>query len=276
MQLLPAETSGNLIGQVHLAECLDLCERVYRAGLRVDMILCDLPYGTTACKWDVIIPFGPLWAHYERIIKDNGAIVLTATQPFATEIINSKRDWFRYDLIWSKNQVSGILNAKRQPLRSHEHILIFYKSPTTYNAQLIPFSETTVQRYRDGDRYVKSEYTSKGTVYNKKEKLDTYIDFKKGRNPGSVLTIKCVHNGNNNRLHATQKPVELFSWLIRSYTNPGDLVLDNCIGSGTTAIACIQEGRNYICFEKDEKYYNVCVERIAKELNKPEQLKLIV
>ena len=251
------------LNTIHKGDCLDIMRNI--SDKSIDMILCDLPYGTTACKWDIVIPFNPLWDNYLRVLKDNGAIILFASQPFSTDLINSKRDWFRYELIWEKNLWSNFLNAKRQFLRAHESILVFYKSQPTYNPQFLEFSESTKKRYKQGDRYVKSEYTNNGTVYNKKEKNDAYIDFNRGRHPGSVLKFKCVHNGNNKRLHPSQKPVDLYEYLIKTYTNKGELVLDNCAGSGTSAIASMRTGRNFICIEKEDKYFEVMKSRIENE-----------
>jgi len=216
----------------------------------IDMILCDLPYGTTQCKWDAVIPFESLWREYRRLIKDKGAIVLTATQPFASQIVISNLDLFKYEWIWKKPMGQGFLNAKSQPLRNHEQILVFYNKQPTYNPQ---FTKGKPYKQKQGDH---------GTNYGKRGKnVKEVITINEGiRYP---LTVQDF-NYDKDKVHPTQKPVELFEYLIRTYTNEGDLVLDNCIGSGTTAVACINTKRNFIGIELEEKYYKIALERIAK------------
>lgn len=223
------------------------------ADKSVDMILCDLPYGTTKNKWDVIIPFGFMWEQYERVIKENGAIVLFSQQPFTTSLICSNKDFFRYDIIWDKVMTSGFLNANRMPLRSHEHILVFYKKLPTYNPQ---------------KREISGSFGKKG----KNAVNNTYGDFeykddryKKGfGHPKSIITIAKPNNlFNDGNLHPTQKPVELMEYLIKTYTNEGETVLDNCMGSGTTGVACKKTGRHFIGIEKDEKYFEIAVSRVS-------------
>jgi site-specific DNA-methyltransferase (adenine-specific) len=209
----------------------------------VDMILCDLPYGTTACSWDTIIPFEPLWEQYERIIENNGAIVLTASQPFTTKLINSKIELFRYCWVWEKEQGVNFLMAKKQPLKVHEDVCVFSKNQTVYNPQM------TV-----GKPYLSGKGDS-GEVTGKVKKIQTKNEGT--RYPRSIIQFK-----RETGLHPTQKPVTLFEYLIRTYTNEEDLVLDNCIGSGTTAIACLNTNRNYIGFETDTAYCNIANKRI--------------
>ncbi|MFH1238272.1 MAG: site-specific DNA-methyltransferase [archaeon] len=215
----------------------------------VDMILCDLPYGTTKNKWDSVIDLDKMWEQYERIIKDNGAIVLTAVQIFASQLIMSKPNLFRYDLIWKKTIASGQLNVNRMPLRIHEHILVFYKNLPTYNQQMTEGKPYTINR----------KATYKGEGYNKQ--TDSFKENTGFRHPTSVLEFS------NPRIkggHPTQKPVELFEWLVKTYTNKGDLVLDNTIGSGTTAVSCINTGRNYIGIELSKKYCKMADKRIKE------------
>lgn len=216
----------------------------------IDMILCDLPYGTTQNKWDIIIPLNELWKQYERIIKPNGAIVLTAVQIFASQLIMSNPKLFKYDLIWKKTIASGQLNVNHMPLRLHEHILVFYKKQPVYN-----------QQFTEGKPYVidrKANY--KGEGYNKQ--TDSYKKNTGFRHPTSVLEFS------NPRIkggHPTQKPISLFEYLIKTYTNEGDLILDNTIGSGTTAVACINTKRNFIGIELDKKYCEMAKKRIKSE-----------
>ena len=212
----------------------------------VSLILCDLPYGTTNCAWDTVIPFAPLWEQYRRVLKPRGAVVLTATQPFATALINSARGLFRYDLVWEKAAPVGFANCNRPPMRSHELILVFYKKQPTYNPQgLIPL-EKPIQ---------KPAKQKSGNVYHGLTKacVQRFTNY-----PRSVLHFPF----RGRRLHPTQKPLELMEYLIRTYSNPGDLVMDNCMGSGTTAEAALNTGRRFVGFEADSGYYNVACRRI--------------
>jgi site-specific DNA-methyltransferase (adenine-specific) len=215
----------------------------------VDMILCDLPYGTTACKWDSIIPFDKLWNQYKRIIKDNGAIVLTASQPFTSELIHSNLKMFKYEWIWEKEQGVNFLLAKKQPMKVHENICVFYKKQCTYNPQ-----------FNIGKPYISGKGTS-GDVTGNVIKKQTVNNGK--RYPRSVQRFNREVG-----LHPTQKPVALFEYLIKTYTNEGETVLDNCIGSGTTAIACMNTNRNYIGFEMDTKYFDIAIKRVNNYLHK--------
>lgn len=244
------------LNKIYNTDCIGEAGMCLIPDSSIDMILCDLPYGTTQNKWDVIIDPVKMWVEYERVIKDNGAIILTAAQPFATDLINSNRKLFKYDLIWYKPLGSGHLNANRMPMRNHEHVLVFYSKPPTYN----PIMGTGIRKSgirkadRNGDNYGKF-------AINKDEKFD---DEGK-RFPQSVIEIT---NGDRTREndHPTQKPVDLFRYLIKTYSNEGDTVLDNCMGSGTTAIACIIENRNYIGFENDtvNGYYEAAMQRIEQ------------
>lgn len=217
----------------------------------IDMILCDLPYGTTKCKWDIVIPFDKLWKQYKRVIKDNGAILLFGKQPFTSDLVNSNRDMYRYELIWEKTRAGNSMQVKKQPSAIHENIEVFYKKQPTYNDLKFKVDEKYIDKRKSiRDSFYKSEHYS-GVM---KRKADDGM-----RHPQSILPFNSVwHTG----MHPTEKPVELFEWLIKSYTNEGDVVLDNCIGSGTTAIACINTNRNYIGFEKENNYYEMCLERI--------------
>jgi site-specific DNA-methyltransferase (adenine-specific) len=216
----------------------------------IDMILCDLPwlYGTTACKWDTIIPFEPLWAQYKRLIKDNGAIVLTASQPFTSALVMSNVKMFKYELIWEKTKSTGFLDCAYRPMRSHENICVFYNAKPTYCPQK-----------SKGEPWVRGRVKRPKSCWG--EQAEHYAENTTGeREPKSVVLVA---NPNNGSLHPTQKPVALFEYLIRTYTNEGDTVLDNCSGSGTTAIACINTNRKYICIEKDEKYFEIGKNRIV-------------
>ena len=230
-------------------DCLEGMKRIPNGS--IDMILCDLPYGTTACKWDSVIPFEPLWKQYERVIKDNGAIVLTASQPFTTVLSHSNIKIFRYELIWQKNNFTGFLNAGRMPLKAHENILIFYKKLPTYNPQKYEVSEKFIDK-----RKTINNTPYKESVFHEKKRLRKADDGL--RNPTSILQFE----SETKTIHNTQKPVALMEYLVRTYTNEGETVLDNCMGSGTTGVACKNLNRNFIGIEKDEKYFLIAKNRI--------------
>jgi site-specific DNA-methyltransferase (adenine-specific) len=244
-----------LLNEIYLGDCLDLMDRIPTGS--VDMILCDLPYGTTACKWDSIIPFERLWVKYDRIIKPNGAIVLTASQPFTSKLVMSNVELFRYELIWEKSCPSSFLDAARKPLKAHENILIFSKNRTVYNPQKWKIDDRFIDRRKTFNKAVNTN-TSYGDHGVKSRKIDDGIRF-----PLSV--ISCNSHWSKG-MHPTQKPVSLFEYLIRTYTNEGETVLDNCIGSGTTAIAAINTKRKFIGIEKDFDYWELATERVRKHL----------
>jgi len=239
-----------MINKVHLGDCLELMKEIPDGS--VDMILCDLPYGTTACKWDIIIPFDKLWAQYERIIKDNGAIVLTAQTPFDKVLGVSNLKLLKYEWIWEKTQATGHLNSKKMPMKAHENILIFYKNSPTYNPQKTTGHIKKVSTAKHKRDSVASE------VYGK---CDNFTDYNSTeRFPRSIQLF--ASDKQKNSLHPTQKPVALFEYLIKTYTNEGDLVLDNCAGSGTTGEACINTNRKYILMEKEQKYFDIINDRL--------------
>lgn len=238
---------------IYNIDCLDGMK--YIKDKTIDMILADLPYGTTKNKWDLIIPFEPLWEQYERIIKDDGAIVLTADSVFTAMLILSNVKLYRYSLVWDKQRGSDFLNANRKPLKSHEDILVFYKHQPTYNKQYwysTPYKKTK-------NSTLSNNYGDRGEAWSESE------DGK--RNPLSILSF----SRDASRLHPTQKPVALFEYLIKTYTNEGDLVLDNVMGSGTTAIACINTKRDYIGFELNQEYFEITNKRIQEYINDREK-----
>ena len=239
--------------QLMFGDCLERMKEI--PDNSIDMILCDLPYGVTARnKWDCVIPFEKLWEHYERIIKENGVIVLTATQPFTTDLIQSNRKLFKYSLVWSKSQVTGFLNAKKQPLRSHEDILVFYQKQPTYNPKMVKGKRVLKSTGGDSTNYGKFTY--------KPHYSEWYY-------PKSIIEIpqKRFKGG-----HPTQKPVALLEYLIRTYTNENNLVLDNCMGSGSTGVACVNTNRKFIGIELDEKYYDISCKRIKDAISEKKQL----
>jgi len=245
------------LNTIYNEDCLEGMKRIPDGS--IDMILADLPYQATANKWDSIIPFKPLWEQYERIIKDRGAIALTAQTPFDKKLGYSNLKLLRYEWIWDKKLGSGSLNAKKVPLKRHENILIFYKKAPTYNPQM------RKGRYRN--KSTSKPSSNSGNYGEIKHVKDNYND---DYYPTSILEFS---NANvRGRLHPTQKPVALFEYLIKTYTNEGETVLDNVMGSGTTAIACLNTDRQYIGFELDETYHKVSLERIE---NHTQQLNLI-
>lgn len=247
------------LNKIYKENCLEGMKRIPDDS--VDLILCDLPYGVLKSKdnpytkWDVIIPFEPLWKQYKRIAKNNAAIILTAVHPFAIDLINSNRDWFKYELIWCKSRASGFLNARKMPNKSHENVLVFYNKPPKYFPQKYAVSDRFKQRKK-----AKTASNSQSKAFRIKQTGYKYVDDGT-RYPDSLLEFTSVSRKGQ---HPTEKPVDLFAWLIRSYSEKGDVVMDNCIGSGTTAIAAILEERNFIGFETDDGYFKMANERIDK------------
>lgn len=224
-------------------DCLELMKDI--PDKSVDMVLCDLPYGTTRNKWDSVIPLNKLWEQYERIIKDNGAIVLFSQMPFSAELVHSNLKLFKYEWIWQKDNGTGFLNAKKMPLKIHENILVFYKKLPLYNPQM-----------RTGFKPYKCKQGRHSTNYGAYEQ--GHITESNGeRYPIDIIEFK-----KDSGLHPTQKPVALLEYLIKTYTNEGDTVLDNCMGSGSTGVACVNTNRNFIGYELNEKYFEIAEKRI--------------
>lgn len=239
-------------------DCLDGMQDIPDGA--IDMVLSDWPYGTTQCSWDIPLDLPEVWKQLGRIVKPNGAIVLFSAQPFTTDLINSNRKMFRYEIIWQKTQAQGFLNANRAPLRAHENILVFYKRLPTYNPQ-----KTRVDRKDIGRVRVENPMRSK--QYREMQRTE-YVE--QGlRYPTDVVEFSnwngsLFGNTKNAAKHPTQKPVPLLEYLIKTYTNPGDTVLDNCAGSGTTGEACINTDRNYILMEKDAAIYDTARQRLER------------
>ena len=236
------------LNKIYNEDCLEGMKRIPDGS--IDMILCDLPYGTTACKWDTIIPFEALWEQYERIIKDNGAIVLTAAQPFTSALVMSNPKMFKYSWIWDKVKPSGFQVAKYRPMMRQEDVLVFGKGRINYNPIMTLREKVKTSRiYSSSDSNPLKNNDGKNRTYTHKY-------------PQSILTFSnAVQKG---KVHPTQKPVMLFEYLIKTYTDEGETVLDNCMGSGTTAIACLNTERNFIGFELNEEYYNMSLKRISE------------
>lgn len=237
--------------------CLEIMPQIPSGS--VDMILCDLPYGTTACKWDTVIPFEPLWAEYKRIIKKNGAIVLFGQEPFSSNLRLSNLDWFKYDWQWVKSRKNGFVHAKGMPLRETEIISVFSSgsirrdstNPMVYNPQGVePFKKKRVNYVKTTNAYsggheVGTQYEQDGVGY-----------------PTNLIPFK--NESPKTQVHPTQKPVALCEYLIKTYTNEGEWVLDNCMGSGTTGVAAVNTGRNFIGIEQEEKYFTIAKNRIQQ------------
>jgi len=238
-------------GSFFHADCFDVMKTVPDGC--IDMILCDLPYGTTACKWDTVLPFEPLWKEYWRICK--GAIVLTSDQPFTTTLINYQIHKYRYSWFWIKNHTTGFMNANKMPLKNVEDVCVFYEKLPRYNPQNVIPINRTARRKKDKDTTIYSNMGLKDGEYQ--QTLTNY--------PRQTLEINREPKG----FHPTQKPVALFEYLIRTYTNEGDLVLDNCAGSGTTAIAAENCNRRWVCIEKDADYSAKAIKRIQTHCNSP-------
>ena len=243
--------------QIKQGDCLELMKEI--PDKSIDMILCDLPYGTTKNKWDSVLPFDKMWEQYDRIIKENGCIALFADGMFMSDLMQSNKKLWRYNLVWDKELISGFLNANRMPLRSHEEICIFYKKLPTYNPQ-----------FTEGE-----PLHGMGTKFSQeKNKNNNYGNFDSCNNPSAKRTgdtkkypksiIKFPRPASCVMIHPTQKPVELLEWLIKTYTNENDLVLDNCMGSGSTGVACINTNRNFIGYELDEHYFQIAKERLEQ------------
>lgn len=242
------------LNKIYNEDCLEGMKRI--PDKFVDMILCDLPYGTTACKWDIIIPFEPLWEQYNRIIKKNGAIVLFGNEPFSSALRISNIKNYKYDWKWDKVKPSGFQIAKYKPMSRIEDIMIFTKENEKVNYYPIMVDREKIKKSK-----VYSSSNSNPLKYND-GKERTYTQ----KYPQNLLQISNANQ--KGKIHPTQKPVTLFEYLIRTYTNEGETVMDNCIGSGTTAIACINTNRNYIGFELDKKYYDIACQRIDEHKNK--------
>ena len=239
-------------------DCLELMKDI--PDKSVDMILCDLPYGMTACKWDSIIPFEPLWEQYNRIIKKHGAIVLMAAQPFSSALVMSNPKGFKYEWVWDKVRPSGFQVAKYKPMQRHENVLVF-----TSKGECVNYFPIMERRDKPVKGCVASSSESSPLKYSDgKTRIYTH------KNPQSIIAFPKP----NRTIHPTQKPVALLEYLIKTYTNEGETVLDNCMGSGSTGVACVNTNRNFIGIELDDKYFKIAKQRISEAQNKPKQIKL--
>jgi len=233
------------------ADCFDVFPFIEDKS--IDAIICDLPYGTTACKWDSILSLDKLWKEYERVIKDNGVIVLFGSQPFTSTVINSNTKLFKYELIWDKVSTSSGVMAKKQPMKCHENIMVFYKKQPTYNPQMYKGTQWKRGGKNRNTPQIYGDIKSIGKPKN---------DGTDMKYPKSIITFSNANR--NNRVHPTEKQIYLMEWLVKTYTNEGDMVLDNTMGSGTTNLACIKLKRKSIGIEKEKQYYDVAVRRASE------------
>lgn len=251
-----------IVNKIHNCDNKEILKKI--PDNSIDLFLEDMPYGVTNCKWDNKIDLVEYWDIRIPKIRDNGLFILTATQPFATDLINSNRKMFRYDLIWQKTMACGHLNCKKMPMRNHEIILVFYNKLPTYNPIMVKKNEVTVKRTK-----------MSSNCYGKyKENMLFYYNSDK-RYPVSVINIKHDKERNTSKLknkaHPTQKPISLFEYLIKTYTNKNDIVFDGYSGGGTTAMACVNSNRNYICCEINTDYYNLSLKRLEKAMQEKQQ-----
>lgn len=243
-------------------DCLEIMKDIPDGS--VDLVLCDLPYGNTHLEWDKPLPLDKLWEQYKRVCKENAAILLFSQQPFGAELIMSNKKMFRYEIIWKKTKPGGFLNANKMPMRNHENILVFYKKLPKYHPikSLIPFDKGDKRgRKRKGSGYRPSG------IYGAYKGHERIVDGT--RYPTDVIEFSNWNGAlfgktENSVKHPTTKPIPLLEYLIRTYTNEGDLVLDNCMGSGSTGVACVNTGRGFIGIEKDERYFDIAQQRIAE------------
>jgi len=254
------------------ANCLDVLSKV--ADNSVDMILCDLPYGTTACKWDSCIDLVPLIAHYKRIAKERAPIALFSAQPFTTKLMNAMMDMFRFEWIWNKLAGANFANLKNQPLKIHENILIFSKQPIQkFNPILEPRTEKSLKRDPAGTARVLCPTKKENPEYLNGGLLPQAYNYRPDglKHPTSIRTISRNQKGVYEYQHPTKKPVALCRYLIETYTNAGDLVLDNCLGSGTTAVACVETRRDFIGIEMGDYFDTHCVPRLKESIQQESQ-----
>ena len=259
---------------LHLGDCLEVVPNIPAGS--VDAIITDLPYGTTACKWDTIIPFDDLWAMVKHTLKPRGAFVTTASQPFTSALVMSNPDWFKYELIWKKTMSGGFVHAKNKPLKKHENILIFSLAVTIHENQSQNRMIYNPQKTQGKPFTRKVKSATGGTILHKNTKSNLDFIGKELKNEGDRYPISVIEipNGNNKNTHPTQKPVALYEYLVKTYTNEGDTVLDLTMGSGTTVVACVNTGRKFIGIEKEPDYYAIAEKRI-KQAQEARQLELM-
>ena len=250
--------------QLYHGDCLELMKNIPNKS--VDMILCDLPYGTTACKWDNVIPFEPMWEQYKQIIKDKGAIILFGQEPFSSQVRNSNLDWYRYDWVWQKQRPSNFQLMNYQCGRVHENIMVFSQAQACYvkNGNTMNYYPQMTPRENIRKANVKIYGNTTNNILHgyKNGEKDNYKEYSE-KHPISIIQF----NTESKKLHPTQKPVALLEYLIKTYTNEGETILDNCMGSGSTGVACVNTKRNFIGIELDKGYFNIAKKRINEAQN---------
>lgn len=245
---------------IYLGDCLDVMKDI--PDNTIDCVICDLPYGATKCKWDIIIPFDELWKQYNRIIKDNGAIVLFGKEPFSSKLRLSNIDMYKYDWIWVKNTKSNFMQANNQPLNNVELISVFSKGYARKIKDKVMMKYNP--QFTKGEAYKIPKTVKTSGLFSENHKNGTYMHYE--RDTSKRFPYNIIHfNVDKTKIHPTQKPVELLEYLIKTYSDEGNLILDNCMGSGTTCVAAIKEKRRYIGIEKDEKYFRIANKRIEQE-----------
>lgn len=254
-------------------DCLEVMKAIKDHS--IDFVLCDLPYGTTACSWDTVIPFDLLWEQYHRICKSDCAICLFGSEPFSSYLRMSNIKEFKYDWIWHKSSSGGFSTAKKRPMKYHEIISVFYEKQPIYNPQFQKYADSCYKKFKEGDCVNKTNCLGKNSIQQMKSNINSQISFDRGKYPESVQFFKSVPNCNGTKIHPTQKPVELLEYLIKTYTNEGMVVLDNCMGSGSTGVACLNTNRRFIGIELDESYYNIAKKRIESKFITGNKLKTL-
>lgn len=246
--------------KLYNGDCLEIMDKLIEEGVKVDCIITDPPYGTTACKWDSVIPLDEMWKRINKLIKPNGAICLFGSEPFSSNLRMSNIKNYKYDWYWNKNKPSGALVAKKQPMKAVETISVFYKKQCIYNPQMIKRTEEELKRLSK-----KSVYTIGTEVDDRKWGKSGNRDDNKLKYPKNILNHKTVFNRSKEKVpHPTQKPVDLLEYLVKTYTNEGDLVLDFTMGSGSTGVACMNTNRKFVGIELDKNYFNIAKNRIEK------------
>ena len=251
----------------YLGDCLEVMKKI--PDKKIDCIICDLPYGTTACKWDAVIPFEPLWKEYKRIIKEDGAIILFGSEPFSSKLRCSNLEMYKYDWVWIKNRATGHVHSKNKPMKKHENISVFSKGVTIHknqtNNRMKYFPQDLIKV--EGKRRKRNDKGDDSTMSLRNSFHETVIEYENF--PCDILNFS-IEMGNK-RFHPTQKPVDLLEYLVKTYTLENDIVLDNCMGSGSTGVACMNTNRKFIGIEKEEKYFNIAKKRIEEAERRTEE-----
>ena len=252
--------------KIYNRDCLEVMYDLIDDGVKVDMILTDLPYGTTACRWDSVIPFDEMWTRIRQLSYDSTPILLFGTEPFSSFLRTSNIREYRYDWIWHKNTSASFATAKKMPMKYHENISVFYRKLPTYNPQFQEYSDSMKKRFKQGEKVNRDRQLEHSTNHiNGGLSLEgSIVDFRRGKYPESVKFFKSVRTSRGNRVHPSQKPVELLEYMIKTYTNAGDSVLDFTMGSGSTGVACMNLNRNFIGIELEEQYFLIAKKRLEE------------